>query len=57
MYATATVIDWNTKSEAEHLDIMAAIKARDIESACTLMEEHINDAGEILIAAVGKLQS
>lgn len=56
MYATATVIDWNAKSEEEHLGIMGAIKRRDIASACAFLERHINDAGDILVAAVGTLQ-
>jgi len=56
MYATATVIDWRPKSEEEHLGILDAIKRRDIASACAFLERHINDAGEILVAAVGALR-
>jgi len=56
MYATATVIDWSAKSEEEHLGIMDAIKRRDIASACAFLDRHINDAGDILVAAVGTLQ-
>lgn len=55
MYATATMIEWEGKSEEEHLEIVNAVKARDIPSACALLERHINDAGEILVAAVGTL--
>ena len=57
MYATATVIDWNAKSEAEHLEIIDAIKMRDVKRACSLLERHISDAGDILVAAVATLQS
>jgi DNA-binding GntR family transcriptional regulator len=55
MYATATVIDWNVKSEEEHVGIMDAIKRRDVASACDFLERHINNAGDILVAAVGTL--
>ena len=57
MYATARIIDWNAKSEEEHLGIIVAIKARDVASACTLLERHIDKAGVILMAAVGSLLS
>ena len=52
MYATATQIDWNAKSDAEHVSMMAAIRARDIDLACALLGRHIEDSGEILVAAV-----
>jgi len=57
MYATSTLIEWDVKSENEHLKILEAIKAKDRRSACALMEKHINDAGDILVAAVGSLQT
>ena len=57
MYATATVIDWHPASQQEHLDLIQAIKARKVALACSLLERHINEAGEILIAAVRKLPS
>ena len=57
MYATAAIIDWNEKSEAEHVALMDAIKRRDIGSACDLLERHIHDAGDILVVAVGSLQT
>jgi DNA-binding GntR family transcriptional regulator len=56
MYATATVIEWEEKSEEEHLSILDAVKARDVVAACALLEKHIDDAGKILVAAVGALQ-
>jgi DNA-binding GntR family transcriptional regulator len=57
MYATATLIDWNPASQAEHLDIIKAVKARKVALACSLLERHINEAGDILIAAVRRLPS
>lgn len=55
MYATATVIDWNPGSHDEHLEIIAAVKIRDTARACLLLEEHIAEAGNILLTAVGSL--
>jgi DNA-binding GntR family transcriptional regulator len=55
MYATATIIDWNPASQDEHMAIINAVKARNAKLACSLLEEHINEAGEILIDAVRKL--
>ena len=55
MYATAAVIDWNPGSHDEHLEIIAAIKVRDTALACLLLEEHIAQAGNILLAAVCSL--
>ena len=57
MYATAAVIDWNSRSEGEHMKILDAVRSRDVESACLQMEQHINDAGEILVTAVGLMRS
>ena len=57
MYATAAVIDWNVKSADERLGIMDATKRRDVAAACALLERHINDAGDILVAAVATLQN
>lgn len=56
MYATATVIDWHAKSEDEHTGILDAVRRRDVTSACECMARHIDDAGAILVAAVGALQ-
>lgn len=56
MYATAAVIEWEEKSEEEHLSIIDAVRARDVAAACALLEKHIDDAGDILVAAVGTLQ-
>ncbi|AEC20793.1 hypothetical protein PT7_2253 [Pusillimonas sp. T7-7] len=36
-------------------EIITAVKARDIASACSLLEEHITKAGEVLLAALGSL--
>lgn len=55
MYATASIVDWSAKSEEEHLVMMDAIRRRDINAACTVLEQHVNDAGDILAAAVAKL--
>jgi DNA-binding GntR family transcriptional regulator len=52
MYATATKIKWDSKSEREHRRILKAVKAGDIESACALLRSHIGDSGEILVAAM-----
>ncbi|MDR7009386.1 GntR family transcriptional regulator [Paraburkholderia strydomiana] len=57
MYATSTLIEWDVKSENEHLEILEAIKAKDGRSARALMEKHINDAGSILVAAVSSLHT
>lgn len=56
MYATATVIHWIDRSDEEHLGIVNAIESRDVASACTLLEKHILDSGEVLVSAVGSLK-
>lgn len=56
MYATATVVEWEAKSAEEHSALLDAVRARDVEAACALLEKHIDDAGDILAAAVGALQ-
>lgn len=55
MHATATIIDWNPSSQDEHLEIISAVKIRDAAHACLLLEEHIVQAGDILLAAVEQL--
>jgi len=55
MYATAAMIDWNAKSEAEHIALVAAARRGDVALACSLLEQHVSDAGDILVAAVGTL--
>lgn len=55
MYATATIIDWNPSSQDEHLEIIAVVKTRDTARACVLLEQHIVQAGDLLLAAVGRL--
>ena len=57
MYAIAAAIDWNVKSADEHLGIMDTIQRRDVAFACALLERHINDAGDILVAAMATLQN
>ncbi|WP_415789765.1 GntR family transcriptional regulator [Bordetella tumulicola] len=57
MYATATIIDWNPTSQDEHREIIAAVKARDIARACSLLEKHIVEAGDVLLAASGALSA
>jgi len=57
MYATSTLIEWDVKSENEHLQSLEAIRAKDGRSACALMEKHIDDAGCILVDAVGSLHT
>ncbi len=52
MYATATIIDWNPTSQDEHREIIAAVKIRDTARACSLLEMHIAEAGEVLVAAL-----
>jgi DNA-binding GntR family transcriptional regulator len=56
MYATATLVEWEAKSAEEHSALLDAVGARDVEAACALLEKHIDDAGQILAAAVGELQ-
>jgi DNA-binding GntR family transcriptional regulator len=55
MHATTTLIDWNPASQDEHRAMLNAVKAGDAKLACALLEEHINDAGKILIDAVRRL--
>ncbi|WP_246793056.1 GntR family transcriptional regulator [Burkholderia perseverans] len=55
MYATAAVIDWHDKSEQEHRGLVDAVRRGDVEAACSILARHIEDAGEILVAAVARV--
>lgn len=55
MYATSAIIDWNPASQDEHLGIINAVKVRDTAGACLLLEEHITEAGDILLAALEEI--
>lgn len=56
MHATASCIDWDPGSQREHRQLLAAVRQGDVERACSLLEEHIAEAGEILVQGLAGLQ-
>ncbi len=49
LFATWKQLDWQPRSEAEHRAILDAIRARDAERACRLLESHVRAAGRALV--------
>ncbi|WP_242468563.1 FCD domain-containing protein [Burkholderia plantarii] len=54
-FATAAAIDWHDKPDREHRGLVDAVRSGDVEEACRVLTRHIEDAGEILVAAVGRV--
>lgn len=52
MYALAADIDWDPKSQVEHLALLDLIKEQDMARACAFLESHIIEAGDQLLAAL-----
>lgn len=52
MYATATSTNWDPQSQQEHLQILDAIRDRDAERACGLIEQHVLESAKIVIMAL-----
>jgi DNA-binding GntR family transcriptional regulator len=50
LFATWRDLDWQARSDNEHRAILAAVKARQVAQACTLLSNHILDAGKALAA-------
>ncbi|KAG8149065.1 GntR family transcriptional regulator [Burkholderia catarinensis] len=46
------VMSHSPNSRAEHMAILGALRARDLEHACTILARHIEDAGRKLVAAL-----
>lgn len=49
LFATWKDLDWQPRSDSEHWAIFDAMKRRDGETACRLLEEHVREAGQALI--------
>ena len=54
MYVTASSVDWDPRSQQEHEQLLAAVRANDVAKACHILEQHIEDAGEILLQSLKK---
>lgn len=52
LFAAWRDLDWQARSDNEHQAILAAVKARQIAHACTLLTHHILDAGKALAAVL-----
>lgn len=50
LFATWKDLDWQPRSDSEHWAILDAVKLGDSERACRLLDEHIREAGQALIA-------
>lgn len=50
LFATWRELDWQPRSEAEHRQILAELRAGRIEAAARALEAHILEAGEALAA-------
>lgn len=46
----ATQLDYAAPSHAEHRDLLAACRARDVDTACALLDRHIMTANEQMLA-------
>lgn len=57
MHVTAPFVAWDPDSQREHRQLLAAVKKRDVEQACHLMERHIADAGATLLRGLVKWRS
>jgi DNA-binding GntR family transcriptional regulator len=49
LFATWQQLDWQSRSDREHRKILAAVKRRDGETACELLETHVRKAGDALV--------
>ncbi len=52
LFATWRSLDWQPRSEAEHSQILAELRARRIEPAAQALEAHILAAGDALAASL-----
>ena len=49
MYATASCVAWDPGSQREHVQLLDAVRRGDADLACRLLQEHVLEAGEILV--------
>ncbi|MGO4333063.1 GntR family transcriptional regulator, partial [Cupriavidus sp. 2TAF22] len=52
MYATTTSTTWDPQSQQEHHQILDAVRHKDVERACGLIELHVLESAEIIIKAL-----
>ena len=52
LFATWREMDWEARSEAEHRELLAALRAKDEARALEILRQHILAAGEALRAGV-----
>ncbi len=50
LHATWKHLDWRPRSDKEHRAILSAVKRRDTERACSLLQTHIRAAGKALVS-------
>ncbi|MDR0242651.1 MAG: GntR family transcriptional regulator [Burkholderia sp.] len=56
MYATAGSTNWDPQSQREHRQILDAIRDRDVERACGLIEQHVLESAEVVVNALREQQ-
>lgn len=49
MYATTTSNSWDPQSQQEHCQILDAVRHRDVEAACGLIEQHVLESADVVI--------
>lgn len=57
LFATWKGLDWQPRSDSEHWAILNAVADGDVEHACRLLDEHIRDAGNALVASLCAMQA
>lgn len=49
MYATTTNATWDPQSQEEHREILEAVRRRDVDAACGLIEHHVLESADVVI--------
>ncbi len=50
-------INYSKKSQQEHRDILNACKQRKVKLACVLLEDHLNEAADVLVANLDEMRT
>ena len=53
-YVVADELDYADRSHNEHRELLEMCRARDTRRACALLERHIHDACQVMLAALGR---
>ncbi len=52
-HVVADELNYADRSHKEHRELLAQCRARDVQSACALLERHIGDACQVMLATLG----